>query len=127
MHPDHPSRADTSRSCLAPEARSISAVINGQLLLFENLVAMNIGDRRFRSRDQIQLSELFFIVSFGDTIILVPEFCELAHSLQTLRTDYKRRGNFGVTILVRMQIQQELDQGPFQSSAPICIEKKTAP
>ena len=57
MDPDHTARADASRPGLRPEAGTVRTIANGQLAFLEDLLAMNVGDRRLRGGHQIQPTE----------------------------------------------------------------------
>src|SRR2546427_2047687 len=54
MHSDHAARSDAGGTGLRPKAWTVGAVTNGQSILFQNLLAVNIRDWRFRGRQQIE-------------------------------------------------------------------------
>src|SRR5262249_22048372 len=91
VNANHAARADTGCSRLAPKTWRVSAVINRELTLGQDFIAMNIGDWSLSCGDQVQLSERFRIQSFLNGIVLVGKFWELADAFKTLRPDHKRR------------------------------------
>ena len=101
--------------------------MNRQLVLRQNFLAMNVRHRRFGRGNQIKFAEFFGLVAFGDAVILVLEFRKLPDADQALRADHERRRNFRVAVLVRVQVEQKLNQRPLQLRAPVGVKKKPLP
>src|SRR5437016_1197661 len=57
MHSDHATGAYTGGPGLTSKAGCISAIINRQLFLRQNFLAMNVGHRSFRGWNEIQFPE----------------------------------------------------------------------
>src|SRR5689334_23249879 len=99
VYSDHAASAYTRCSRLASKARCVGAVIDWQLLLGEDFLAVNIGNRRFSRRDQIQLSESAGVQALPDCVVLIGKFRKLTNTLQALRPDHKWRRHLGITML----------------------------
>src|SRR5258708_40072034 len=87
---------------------------------------MNVGDRRLRSRDQVQLAESFRVQSLLHAVILIGEFGELSDALKALRTNHERRRDLGVTVFASVDVQHELDERPLQLRSPIREQDEAA-
>ena len=72
------------------------------------------------------LPRFFRVVAFRHAVILVLEFRKLPHADQAMFADHERRRHFRVAVLRDVQIQQKLNQRPFQPRAPIRVEQKAA-
>src|SRR5205807_7397475 len=88
--------------------------------------AMNVGHGCFGCGDQIQFPEPGRLVTFGQSIVLVLELWKLAYALQALRPDRERRRDLRISVLVRVQVEQKLDQSAFETGAPVRIQQKPA-
>ena len=87
---------------------------------------MDVRHRCLRGRNQIQFAEFLFIVALGHAVILILELGELPDPFKALRPDHERRRHFRVTMFRNVQVEQKLDQRPFQSRAPVGVENETA-
>src|SRR5512137_271368 len=74
---NHAARADAGRPGFAAKTRSVSTVINRELALLEDFFTMNIGDGRFRGRDEIEFAPRARIQTFLDAVVLVGKFGKL--------------------------------------------------
>ncbi len=126
MHANHAARADSSGSGFGAKAWTVSAVINGQLALLQNLFPMDIGHRRFGRGQQIQFAQALPVQPLLHGVSLVFKLGELPHPHHAVPPHNIRRRNFGVTVFVGVQVQEELDQRSFQLCAPTGVEQKTA-
>src|SRR4029079_16714288 len=89
------------------EARRVSGVTDRQLIGAQDFLAMEVRYRHLRGRRKIQL------VAFAAVKLLL-EFRQLRRPLQRLGPHEKGPRNLGVTVLARLQIEQEIDQRPLQ-------------
>ena len=126
MHANHPARAHARRARFRAEARAVGAVVNRKLAGRENLLAMDVRDRRLGRREQIQLAQRGLVQTFAHGVSLILKLRKLSHAHHAVAADDVRRRDFGVAVLGRVQIQQELDQRPFQPRAPVRVEQEAA-
>ena len=87
---------------------------------------MQICNRGFRRWNQIPFAKCFTIKAFLNRIRLIQKFRELPNSLHTFSLNHKGGAYLGIPVLMHMQIEQILDQGPFQSRPPTCVEQEPA-
>ena len=126
MHANHAARADARRARLAAKTRRVSAITDRQLPLRPGFPRDEYWPPASRRSESDKFAELLLVVALGHAVILVFEFRELSHTLETLRPDHERRRHFGVTVSPDVQIEQELNQRPLQPGAPIGVENKAA-
>ncbi len=107
MLPDEASGVAPVRAGLGAETGGIGGVFDRQLPLFQRLVAVDVGNRHFGGRDQIEIPVL-------DLEQVFLEFRQLAGRRHRCRIDQHRRHDFGIAVLGGLQIEHEVDQGPFQ-------------
>jgi hypothetical protein len=93
--------------------------INRQLFLTENFVTVNVRHRHLRGGRQVH----FFI---AQPVHVLFELRQLARADHGIAVDEKRRKDFRVTVLARVQVEQEINQGPFQTRARALVENKSA-
>ena len=84
MHANHAARADARRARLAAKTRRVGAVLDRQLFLRQNFLAMNVRHRRFGGWNQIKFAQLFPVIALRHAVILVLEFRKLPHANQTM-------------------------------------------
>ena len=83
---------------------------------------MKIGNRGFGRRNQIPLAQRLSIKTLLNRISLIQKFRKLPNSLHAFRLNHEWRTYLGILMLVHMQIQKVLNQGPFQPGTPTCVE-----
>ena len=97
MLADQAARVGAVRSGFAAEARRVGRVLQRQLPAVEDLAAIQVRDRHFRRRDQIE------IPLAGDLEQILLELRQLPGAVQRRRRHQKRRLDFGVAVLARVQ------------------------
>src|SRR5438067_7360125 len=108
MDAQNPARFAASRTSLSPKTRRIGNVLFRQFMRAQNLFAMKIRYRHFRSRRKKELI-IFQAVHVGF------EFRQLRCSGHAIAPHQKRRAHLFVTMLAGVQIEHEVDQTPLQT------------
>src|ERR1043166_9011283 len=88
---------------------------------------MDVSDRRLSRGQQIELAATLRVQTFLDRIGLIFKFRELADADHALAADDKGRRDLRVPVFGRVQVQEELNESPFQLCSPMRIKEKTAP
>ena len=94
--------------------------------LLQDLLAMDVGDRRLRGGQQIKPAHGFGVHSFLHRVGLVLKFRELSHPHHAVASDDVRGRDLRVTMLAGVQLEQKLNQGPLQPRPPIGVKQETA-
>src|SRR2546423_15590528 len=89
---------------LRTKARRISDESLRQLRLVQNLIAVDVRDRHFRRRDEIQPALVLQLKQIG------LELRQLRRAEQRIFVDDKRRQSLFITMLVRMYVNHEIDE-----------------
>src|SRR5581483_5956923 len=126
MNANHAASADARRTGFRAEARAVGAVINGELLLRQNFFAMDVGDRRLRGGQQVELAERAGILTLPDGVGLVDELGELADTGHAIPANNVGWRNFRITMFSRVQFEQKLNQRALQLCAPIGVKQEAA-
>jgi hypothetical protein len=87
---------------------------------------MDVRDGRFRGRNEIEVAQLGRVVALGHAVVLIFEFWELTHSHQAGRSDHERWRNLDVSVFDSVEVEEKLDQRPFQPGATVRVEQETA-
>src|SRR5690242_15893498 len=88
---------------------------------------MNVCDRRFGSRNQIQLTELSGVVALSDAVVLILELGKLSDTHQTVFANHEWWRNLHITVVVRVEVEHVLDQRAFELRAPIRVQNESTP
>ena len=83
MHADHAARVLAGAAGLAAEAGRVGGVADGQLVGGEDFLAMEIGDRDFGGRHEIERGFFVYLIH------VLGKFGELRGSDHAFRTDQK--------------------------------------
>ena len=94
------------RSGLAPEARRVSGVAPRQQPAVDDLLAVQVRERHFRRRDEIEVPVA------GDLEEVGFELRQVAGSLQRGRVHQERRVHLDVAVFPRVQVEHEVDERP---------------
>ena len=111
MLTDQPAHVRAVRSGLAPEARRIRRVSHRELPAVEDLAAIQIRQRDLRGRNEEQVPVA------GDLEKVLLELGQVAGAAQRIRIHEERRLDLGVGVLLRMELEHEVDQGARQPGA----------
>ena len=107
MHPDDPACLAAGCASFAPETWRIGNKLFRKIDNAQNFVAMNVRQLDFRSRRKEELVLLQPIhVSF--------KFRQLRCANHAIASHQKRRADLDITVLSRMQVDHEINQGAFQ-------------
>src|SRR6185437_10554603 len=98
-------------SGLAAEARGVGRVAQWQAAAVEDLAAMQVGQRHFSGRNQIQIP----LTRDLEEILL--ELRQIAGPAQRLAVDEKRRLDLAISVLARVEVEHEVDERPRQARA----------
>ena len=110
MHADEAARAESGGTRFPAEAGSVGRVFDRELLQLHDFLAMQIRDRHFGGRHKVE------VVVFAP-VLLILELGKLGGANQGLAFHQQRRAYFRVAMLLRVQIEQELNQRPFELCA----------
>ena len=105
------------RTCFAAEALGVGAVLDRQLRLVENNVAIEVGYRHFGGRNQIE------VVHFA-VVHLSLFIRQLACSVTRSGVDHGRRHDLGVTGFVGFR-KEEIDEGTLEACTLTDIHRET--
>jgi len=111
MLADETAHVGAVRTSLAPEAWRVRRVAKRQLSAVENLAAIEIGQRNFGRRDEIE------IPIAADLEKILFELRKIARAAEGIGVDEKGRLDFRVTVLARMQLEHEVDQRAGETGA----------
>src|SRR5882672_7576242 len=98
MLPDETANVLSVGSRLAPEARRVRGVANRQLASVEDFAAMQVRERHFRGRHEIQVP----VARDLEQVRL--ELRQISGAGQRRGVDQERRLHFAVAMLARMEI-----------------------
>src|SRR5437868_6057810 len=87
---------------------------------------MDVGDGSLGGRQQIQFPHCIRIESLLHRIGLVHKFWKLPDADHAVARDDIWRGDFGVTVLRGVKVQQKLDQRSLEARAPVRVKQETA-
>ena len=99
MHANHPARAHARRARFRAEARTVSHVTNRKLRLLQDFLSMDVGDRRFGRRQEIEFAEGAVVQPLLHRVSLILEFWELPHARHAIAPDDERRRHLRVAVL----------------------------
>src|SRR5439155_15605623 len=102
--PDQAADVLAVRSRLAAKARRVRGVANRQLASIENLAAMEIRERHFGRRDEIEIPVAGNLEQIG------LELRQIAGAEQRGAVDEKRRLDLLIAMLARVEIEHEIDK-----------------
>ena len=119
MHAENATGLATRCACFASEARGVSNKFPGKIINVQNFIAMEICQLNFPSRRKKDLVLL-------QTVHVRFKLWELRCADHAIAPDQKRRADFDVTMLPRVQIDHEIDQRTFQPCARAGETNKTA-
>ena len=88
---DHAACADAGCPGLGAETWAVGAVIFWQFLVFQNLLAVDVGDRRLGGGDEVQFASALLVETLLHHVGLVLEFWELADTDHAVVADHERR------------------------------------
>ncbi len=108
MIADHAARVLTRRAGFRAEARSVGNELQRQRLRRKNLVAHQVGDGHFRSRNQVE-----GLLAAHDEQVLF-ELRQLSRAQNRLGLHEQRHIHLRVAVLPGMQVEHELRQGAMQ-------------
>src|SRR5262245_31151611 len=101
----------------APKTRGVGDVSNRELLAFEHLFSMDIRNRHFGGRNEKE-------IWLRDTKQVFFELRELAGSRHGVTIHQEGRQNLAIAMLLGVQIEHEIDQGPFKPRPGILVESE---
>src|SRR5262245_16704785 len=104
-------------ACFTAETGSVSDVPNRELLAFEHLFSVDVGHRYFGGRNEKE-------IWLRDTKQVFFELRELAGSRHGVTIHQKGRQDLAIAMLLGVQIEHEIDQGPFKPRAGILVESE---
>ena len=105
-------------SCLTTEALSVGTVLDWQLLLVENHIAIDIGDWHLGSWDEVEIVDLAVI----HLTLLVRE---LASAVARCLVDHCRRHDFSISRLVSLS-EEEVDERTLQTGTLTDINREAS-
>ena len=102
-------------TCLRPEARRVSDILDGKLALLQNLIFEDVGHRYLCGRYEevikaLQLEELIFKLG------------QLARPGHRVSVHHERRKHLSVTVFPHVEIEHEVDERPLQKGAMRFVE-----
>ena len=110
-------------SGLGAKAGRVGREADGQARFVEDFVAIEIGDRNLGGGDEPVVVVFEFAaadrlrVGIGAAEKVFGKLGQLAGSEQALAVDHEGRQHFGVAVLLRVQVEHEADEGPFEPRA----------
>ena len=87
MNTNHASGADAGGAGFRPETRAVSAIINRELALGQDFLAMNICDRRFGGGQEVPFTLGLRIQSFLNRVSLIHELGKLSNAHHAIPAD----------------------------------------
>ena len=120
MLPDKPPSILSVGPCLGPEARSERSIINGQILLVQNLIGMDVGDRHFR-RGNEKIFPPFSLNRSSSNLGSWPV------PVMVLRLTIKGGQHFFISMLCGVGGQHKIDKGSFHQGAVPQVQGKAGP
>ena len=108
MHPDHAPGFASSRASLASEAWGAGGILEREFRFLEDFVTTDVGQRNFGCGRE----EGYSLIKAVHVIL---ELRKLTRSLHALPADKHGRGDLGVTMGTCLEIEQEIDQSPFET------------
>ena len=99
------------------EAGAVGAVPQRQVIAVQDFVAVQVGNRNFRRGNQVHVHALQLEHVFR-------EFRQLAGTLHAIGIYDKGREKFRIPMLGGMQVQIEIDNGPFQTGTQTFVHRK---
>ena len=116
MLADQPAHVFAVRTGFAAKTRRVRGVRARQRRAFEDLVGVQIRDRHFRRRNQVERARIVLSAAPGlEQVVL--EFRQLPGAAHRLGVDQKWRINLGVAVLAGVQIEHEGDQRALEPRA----------
>jgi hypothetical protein len=108
------------------ETGRVRGVRHGQLLGLEDLARVQVGDGHLGRGDEV---ERVLLVALGAARLeqVLLELRQLPRAVQRRRLHEQRRPHLGVALLLRVQIQHELDQRPLEARPAPHSTAKRAP
>ena len=94
------------RAGLAAKARRIRGIEQRQIAAVENLAAVQVRQRHFGGRNEEQIPVA------GDLEQVLLELRQLTRAFERGTVDEERRLHLAVSVLARVQIEHEVDEGP---------------
>ena len=105
------------RPRFTPETRRIRAKLDGQLVQIQHFIAIQIRHRYFCGGDQVVIGSLQL-----EQIRL--KLGQLPRAIKAIFIRDERRQHFGISVVLRMHIQHEIDQRAFQFRAQAHVNGK---
>lgn len=118
MHANQAAGAKAGAACFPAEAGGVGGVVDGELLVLEDLVAVKIGDGDFSSRDEVE-------VVFGAVVDLIAELGKLPGADKALGFDEERRADLGVAVLGGMKVEKEVDESALEARPRATIDDES--
>jgi len=107
-------------SRLAAKARRVGHVVDGQVLLAQDLVAVDVRDGDLGRGDHV-------VVHPFDLEEVLGELRELPRAGHALLVDHEGREDLQVGVLEGVQVEHVVDEGPFELGAPAAIQGEARP
>ena len=105
------------RASLATEALRVGAVLDGQVLLVEDHIAVDIRHRHLGSRNQVEVVDLGMI----HLALLVGQ---LAGAIARCSIHHRRRHNLGVPALASL-VEEEVDECALQAGTLTDVDRES--
>ena len=99
------------------EAGAVGAVPQRQVVAVQDFIPVQVGNRHFRRGNQVHVHALQLEHVFR-------EFRQLAGTLHAVGIYDKGREKFRIPMLGGMQVQIEIDDGPFQTGTQTFVHRK---
>ena len=103
---------------LATEALSVGTVLDGKILLVENDITIDVGDRHFGCGDKIEI--VYFAVIHLSLLV-----GQLSGAVTRCLIDHRRRHNLGVAGSTCL-VEEEIDECPLQACSHTDIYGETS-
>src|SRR5262245_10864862 len=108
----------TVRTCLTAEARRIRRELNRQSFTVNNVAPIYIRDRNFRSWNEV-------VVGSFDLELVLFKFRQLGRSEEALGVRHEWRNDFFIAVLLRVDVQHEIDQSTLHPGPDPCQQRET--
>ncbi len=115
--PDETPRVLSIRARLGTEAGRIGHVVDGQRFFLQDLLLMDVGHGNLGRGDEVIIKTL-------DLEEILGEFRELSCSGHTLLVHHEGREDFRVSVCARVEVEHEVDEGPFELGAEPAIKRE---
>lgn len=115
VHANEAAGAEAGAAGFTTEAGGVGGVVDGEVLVFEDLLAMEVGDGDFGGGDEVE-------VVFGAVVDLVAELGELAGADEALGFDEERGADLGVAVPGGVEVEEEVDEGALEAGAGAAID-----